>query len=66
MDFIIMCDECEDSIPVNPFTYLDTEMRFDLDGTFHINGLLECVRCGRTRVLDIVLEPVEYELREME
>ncbi len=65
MDFIVVCPYCGAYIGVDESVYTDLEFYF-IGGRFCVNGEMYCNGCGKSSVLDIELEPIEYKISEME
>lgn len=65
MDFIVVCPHCGAYIGVSEYTYTGTE--FYLLGTkFMVNGELYCASCGESSILDVELEPCNYNISKEE
>ena len=64
MDFIVVCPHCGAYIGINRNSFFDVDYYHNF-GEFSANGTLYCEGCGKESVLDIQLEPVNYNVSKV-
>lgn len=63
MDFIVVCPHCGEYIGVDRHSFFDVDY-YHHNGQFSANGFLHCDACDKDSIMDIYLEPVNYNIRE--
>ena len=64
MDFIVVCPHCGAYIGINGYNFFDVDYYHNY-GSFSANGILYCNGCGKESVLDIQLEPINYNVSKV-
>lgn len=64
MDFIVACPHCGAYVGIDRHNFIDVDYYHNC-GNFSANGTLLCDGCGKESILDIGLEPINYNVSKV-